>query len=117
MKRGDLISNSQGESFKIIGWRLFLQPLSKMVCDEIIFDTWVPDGLSRIFLRIGSKRYMATRAKYIGVYTWVIYRLKYVGYNELMDIRKSYLNGNKYSSKAKADGTNSNVPKVSKRKK
>lgn len=117
MKRGDLISNSQGESFKIMGWRLFLQPLSKIVCDEIIFDIWVPEGLSRIFLRIGSKRYMATRARYIDVDTWVIHRLKYVGYNELMDIRKSYLHGNKYSSKAKANGTNSNVPKVSKRKK
>lgn len=117
MKRGEIISNAHGESFKIMGWRLFLQPLSEAVCDEIIFDTWVPDGLSRVFLRMGSKRYMATRAKYIDVDTWVIYRLKYLGYNELMDIRKSYLHGNKYSSKAKANGINSNVPKISKRKK
>lgn len=117
MKRGEIISNAHGESFRIIGWRLFLQPLSEVICEEIIFDTWVPDGLSRIFLRIGGKLYMATRAKYIDVDTWVIYRLKYLGYNELMDIRKSYLHGNKYSSKVKANGANSNVPKISKRKK
>lgn len=117
MKKGDLVSNSHGESFKIRGWRLFLQPLQKIICDEIIFEVWEPNGLSRIFLRIGSKRYMAIRAKYIDRDSWIIYRLKYLGYNELMDIRKSYLHGNKYSQKAKAYGINSNVPKVSKRKK
>lgn len=117
MKKGDLISNSQGESFQIIGWRLSLQPLQEIVCDEIIFDTWESKGLSRVFLRIGSKRYMAIRAGYISKDSWVLYRLKYLGYSELTDIRKSYIHGNKYSQKAKAYGTNSNVPKVSKRKK
>lgn len=91
-----IVTNMHGYTFKVRRWKIYtsfphLEDCVKMVMDR---DSRTDQSITSIYTP--KKYYMAVRSKPYRL--WVLYKLKYISYNELEDIRKSYLHGNRYHS-------------------
>ena len=91
-----IVTNMHGYTFKVRRWKIYtsfphLEDCVKMVMDR---DSRTDQSITSIYTH--KKYYMAVRSKPYRL--WVLYKLKYISYNELEDIRKSYLHGNRYHS-------------------
>lgn len=89
-----------GNTFRILGWEVYAS-YPKIDCVESSsFDCDTETGDSAIFIHtLDNRWFMAKRVRCYGY--WVLYTLKFLRYNELKDIRKSYLYGNKYKADKK----------------
>ena len=91
-----IVTNMHGYTFKVRRLKIYtsfphLEDCVKMVMDR---DSRTDQSITSIYTP--KKYYMAVRSKPYRL--WVLYKLKYISYNELEDIRKSYLHGNRYHS-------------------
>lgn len=88
------VTNLHGDTYEIRGWRLHTSfPHFDVLHKSMNRD--VTRKESAIFLQtIKGKWYMAKHSEVYNL--WIFYRLKHSSYNELWDLRKSYLKGNKY---------------------
>lgn len=91
-----IVTNMHGYTFKVRRWKIYtsfphLEDCVKMVMDR---DSRTDQSITSIYTP--KKYYMAVRSKPYRL--WVLYKLKYISYNELEDIRKSHLHGNRYHS-------------------
>lgn len=91
-----IVTNMHGYTFKVRRWKIYtsfphLEDCVKMVMDR---DSRTDQPITSIYTP--KKYYMAVRSKPYRL--WVLYKLKYISYNELEDIRKSHLHGNRYHS-------------------
>ena len=91
-----IVTNMHGYTFKVRRWKIYtsfphLEDCVKMVMDR---DSRTDQSITSIYTP--KKYYMAVRSKPYGL--WGLYKLKYISYNELEDIRKSHLHGNRYHS-------------------
>ena len=91
-----IITNMHGYTFKVTGWKIYTTFPHLEGCIQIAMDKDSRTGQSITSIYTSTKYYMAIQSKPYGL--WVLYRLKYLNYNELEDIRKSYLHGNRYHS-------------------
>lgn len=91
-----IVTNMHGYTFKVRRWKIYtsfphLEDCVKMVMDR---DSRTDQSITSIYTP--KKYYMAVRSKPYRL--WILYKLKYISYNELEDIRKSHLHGNRYHS-------------------
>jgi len=90
-----------GLTFKILGWEVYASYPKIDDVESTSFDVDTKTDEPAVFIHTHSDNwYMAKRVpcyKY-----WVLYTLKYLKYDELKDIRKSYLYGNKYKAGKKS---------------
>lgn len=89
-----VITNMHGLTLKVVGWKYYfnfphLEGCTKLVMDK---DSRTNQDITSIYTDKGY--YMATWNPFYQM--WVLYHLKLINYNELNDIRKSYLYGNIY---------------------
>ena len=91
-----IVTNMHGYTFKVRSWKVYtsfphLEDRVKMAMDK---DSRTGQSITSIYTP--NKYYMAVQSKPYGL--WILYKLKYISYNELEDIRKSHLHGNRYHS-------------------
>ena len=91
-----IITNMHGYTFKVTGWKIYTTFPHLEGCIQIAMDKDSRTGQSITSIYTTKRYYMAIHSKSYGL--WVLYRLKYINYNELEDIRKSHLHGNRYYS-------------------
>lgn len=91
-----IVTNMHGLTLKVRGWKIYTTFPHLEDCTKMIMDKDSRTGQSIISIYTHKKYYMAVQARHYRV--WILYRLKYLNYNELKDIRKSHLHGNKYHS-------------------
>ena len=91
-----IITNMHGYNLKVIGWKICTSFPHLEDCVKMAMDRYSRTGPSITSIYTPKKYYMAVRSKPYRL--WVLYKLKYISYNELEDIRKSHLHGNHYHS-------------------
>lgn len=96
MQKAVLVTSLHGNTYEVVRWRLYLHfPL--VYNSDISYSREVISNDTALFIKsIHGIEYMA-KYNYIHRY-WVLFKLKFKDYNELKDIRKSYLHGNIYHS-------------------
>lgn len=93
---GRLITNMHGLTLKVVSWRFYLSFPHLEGCTQLVMDRDSRTGQYITSIYTDKEYYMATYNPYYDL--WVLYHLKYINYNELEDIRKSYIHDNKYHS-------------------
>lgn len=93
---GRIITNLHGYTFKVRSWKIYTSFPHLEDCVKIVMDKDSRTGQSITSIYTPKRYYMAVQSKPYGLY--ILYRLKYLKYNELEDIRRSHLHGNKYHS-------------------
>lgn len=91
-----IVTNMHGYTFKVRSWKVYTSFLHLEDCVKMAMDRDSKTGQSITFIYTPKKYYMAVHSKPYGL--WILYNLKYISYNELEDIRKSHLHGNRYHS-------------------
>ena len=91
-----IVTNMHGYTFKVRSWKVYTSFHHLEDCVKMVMDKDSRTGQSITFIYTPKKYYMAVHSKPYGL--WILYKLKYISYNELEDIRKSHLHGNRYHS-------------------
>ena len=91
-----IVTNMHGYTFKVRSWKVYTSFHHLEDCVKMAMDRDSRTGQSITFIYTPKEYYMAVLSKPYGL--WVLYKLKYISYNELEDIRKSHLHGNRYHS-------------------
>ena len=91
-----IITNMHGYTFKVTGWKVYTTFPHLEGCIQIAMDKDSRTGQSITSLYTKDKYYMAIQSNPYGL--WILYSLEYINYNELEDIRKSHIHGNRYHS-------------------
>ena len=91
-----IVTNMHGYTFKVRRWKIYTSFPHPEDCVKMVMDRDSRTDQSITSIYTPKKYYMAVRSKPYRL--WVLYKLKYISYNELEDIRKSYLHGNRYHS-------------------
>ena len=91
-----IVTNMHGYTFKVRKWKIYTAFPHLEDCIKMTMDKDSRTGQSITSIYTPKKYYMAIHSKAYGL--WILYRLKYINYNELEDIRKSHLHGNRYYS-------------------
>lgn len=91
-----IVTNLHGYTFKVRSWKIYASFPHLEDCVKIVMDKDSRTGQSITSIYTPKRYYMAVQSKPYGLY--ILYRLKYLKYNELEDIRRSHLHGNKYHS-------------------
>lgn len=91
-----IVTNLHGYTFKVRSWKIYTSFPHLEDCVKIVMDKDSRTGQSITSIYTPKRYYMAVQSKPYRFY--VLYRLKYLKYNELEDIRRSHLHGNKYHS-------------------
>lgn len=91
-----IVTNMHGYTFKVRSWKVYtsfphLEECVKIVMDK---DSRTDQYITSIYTP--KNYYIAVQSKPYEL--WILYKLKYISYNELEDIRKSHLHGNRYHS-------------------
>lgn len=91
-----IVTNMHGYTFKVRSWKIYTSFPHLEGCVKMAMDRYSRTGQSIISIYTPKNYYMAVQSRLYGL--WVLYKLKYISYNELEDIRKSHLHGNRYHS-------------------
>ena len=91
-----IVTNMHGYTLKVMGWKICTSFPHLEDCIKITKDKDSKTGQYITSIYTPKEYYMAVLSKPYGL--WVLYKLKYISYNELEDIRKSHLHGNRYHS-------------------
>ena len=91
-----IITNMHGYTFKVTGWKTYTTFPHLEGCIQIAMDKDSRTGQSITSLYTKDKYYMAVQSNPYGL--WILYSLEYINYNELEDIRKAHIHGNRYHS-------------------
>lgn len=95
MLKERIITNMHGLTLEIVKWE-FILDLPNLEGDTFVMDRDSRTGQSITSIYKDDQYQMAIYNPLYDV--WVLCNLKYLSYNELEDIRKSYLHGNRYHS-------------------
>lgn len=85
-----------GLTLEVIGWEFYFQFPHLEGCTKSVMDKDSRTGQHITSIYTDKEYYMATYNLEYNL--WILYHLRYINYNELEDIRKSYLHGNHYHS-------------------
>lgn len=89
-----IITDMHGNSYTIRNWRVLLQFPKYIEYKHRHYGRDTSNNQTAVFiLSKKDKWYMAKLTTYK---VWILYKLKFLDYDELKDIRKSYLHGNIY---------------------
>lgn len=91
-----IVTNMHGYTFKVMSWKIYTSFPHLEDCIKITMDKDSKTGQSITSIYTPKKYYMVVQSKPYRL--WILYKLKYISYNELEDIRKSHLHGNRYHS-------------------
>lgn len=85
-----------GLTLEVVSWRFYTYFPHLEGCTQLVMDKDSRTGQDITSIYTDKDYYMAIRNSEYDL--WVLYHLKYINYNELEDIRKSYIHGNRYHS-------------------
>ena len=91
-----IVTNMHGYTFKVRSWKVYTSFPHLEGCVKMAMDKDSRTGQYITSIYTPKKYYMAVQSRPYRL--WVLYKLKYISYNELEDIRKSHLHGNRYHS-------------------
>lgn len=91
-----IVTNMHGYTLKVRSWKIYTSFPHLEDCVKMAMDRDSRTGQSITSIYTPKKYYMAVHSNHYGL--WILYKLKYISYNELEDIRKSHLHGNSYHS-------------------
>ena len=91
-----IITNMHAYTFKVTGWKIYTTFPHLEGCIQIAMDKDSRTGQSITSLYTNDKYYMVVQSNPYEL--WILYSLEYINYNELEDIRKAHIHGNRYHS-------------------
>lgn len=83
-----------GLTLEVVGWEYHLHFPYLEGCTYMAMDKDSITGQYMTSIYTGKGYYMAAHNNTYDI--WILYQLKYITYNELEDIRKAYIHGNRY---------------------